>query len=123
MKTRILNVLKVSGFLSVSLLLRAQTPAPPYVQSGKTMKVTEHVWVIPDGRVNLGPNIGIVQGRKAVLVVDSGMGPQNGKVTLAELRKLNHNAPLTLTTTHFDPQHVSAFQEFRESALVARPAA
>jgi len=122
MKTRILNFLKVSVLLSVPLLLRAQTPAPPYVQSGKTMKVTEHVWVIPDGRVNLVPNIGIVQGRKAVLVVDSGMGPQNGKVTLAEVRKLNPNAPLYLTTTHFHPEHVSGFQAFPQSGVLLRPA-
>ena len=122
MKTRILNFLKVIALLSVPLLLRAQTPAPPYVQSGKTMKVTEHVWVIPDGRVNLVPNIGIVQGRKAVLVVDSGMGPQNGKVTLAEVRKLNPNAPLYLTTTHFHPEHVSGFQAFPESGVLLRPA-
>ena len=122
MKTRILNFLKVSALLSVSLLLCAQSPAPPYVQSGKTVKVTEHVWVIPDGRVNLVPNIGIVQGRKAVLVVDSGMGPQNGKVTLAEVRKLNPNAPLYLTTTHFHPEHVSGFQAFPESAVLVRPA-
>src|SRR5437867_3610813 len=122
MKTRILNFLKVSVLLSVPLLLRAQTPAPPYVQSGRTMKVTEHVWVIPDGRVNLVPNIGIVQGRKAVLVVDSGMGPQNGKVTLAEVRKLNPNAPLYLTTTHFHPEHVSGFQAFPEPSVLVRPA-
>jgi len=122
MKNRILNSLKVTSLLSLSLLLRAQTPAPPYVQSGKTMKVTEHVWVIPDGRVNLVPNIGIIQGRKAVLVVDSGMGPQNGKVTLAEVRKLNPSAPLYLTTTHFHPEHVSGFQAFPESAVLVRPA-
>ncbi len=122
MKNRILNSLKVTSLLSLSLLLRAQTPAPPYVQSGKTMKVTEHVWVIPDGRVNLVPNIGIIQGRKAVLVVDSGMGPQNGKVTLAEVRKLNPSAPLYLTTTHFHPEHVSGFQAFPESAVLVRAA-
>src|SRR5207247_10622390 len=87
MKTRILNFLKVNALLSVPLLLRAQTPAPPYVQSGKTMKVTEHVWVIPDGRVNRVPNIGIVQGRKAVLVVDSGLSPQTGEVNLHEARR------------------------------------
>src|SRR5205823_14413961 len=116
------SFLKVIALLSVPLLLRAQTPAPPYVQSGKTMKVTEHVWVIPDGRVNLVPNIGIVQGRKAVLVVDSGMGPQNGKVTLAEVRKLNPNAPLYLTTTHFHHGHVSGSHAFTKSGVLLRQA-
>ena len=50
----------------------AQAAPPPYVPEGKTMKVSEHVWVIPDGRVNLVPNIGFIVGSKATLVVDSG---------------------------------------------------
>src|SRR5262244_769775 len=32
-----------------------QSPAPPYVQPGRTVKVSPHVWVIPDGRVDLVP--------------------------------------------------------------------
>src|SRR5712691_753373 len=98
--------------------LCAQTPAPPYVQEGKTMKVSEHVWIIPDGRVNLVPNIGIIAGSKATLVVDSGMGPKNGEVTLREVRKISPNAPLYLTTTHFHPEHVSGFQVFPASATL-----
>src|SRR5437773_11376435 len=86
------------------------------------MRGTGRVWVIPDGRVNLVTNIGSVQGRNAVLVVDSGMGLQNGKVTLAEVRKLNPNAPLYLTTTHFHPEHVSGFQAFPQSGVLLRPA-
>ncbi len=82
------------------------------------MKVSEHVWVIPDGRVNLVPNIGIIAGSKATLVVDSGMGPKNGEVTLREVRKISPNAPLYLTTTHFHPEHVSGFQVFPASATL-----
>jgi glyoxylase-like metal-dependent hydrolase (beta-lactamase superfamily II) len=106
---------------SLSLVLYAQTPAPPYVQEGKTIKVTQHVWVIPDGRVNLVPNIGIITGSKATLVVDSGMGPRNGQVTLREVRKISPDAPLFLTTTHFHPEHVSGFQVFPAGALLIRP--
>jgi len=100
----------------------AQTPTPPYVQAGKTIKVSEHVWVIPDGRVNLVPNIGVIVGSKATLVVDSGMGPKNGEVTLREVRKISPNAPLYLTTTHFHPEHVSGFQAFPAAAILVRPA-
>ena len=101
--------------------LLAQTPAPPYVLQGKTIKVSEHVWVIPDGRINLVPNIGIIAGRNATLVVDSGMGPRNGETTLREVRKISPNAPLYLTTTHFHPEHVSGFQVFPQSAKLLRP--
>jgi glyoxylase-like metal-dependent hydrolase (beta-lactamase superfamily II) len=111
------------AFLALLLpaALWAQTPAPPYVQEGKTTKISEHVWVIPDGRVNLVPNIGIIAGGKATLVVDSGMGPRNGEVTLREVRKISPNAPLYLTTTHFHPEHVSGFQVFPASAMLLRP--
>src|SRR5436309_13480452 len=104
--------MKPIGLLSISLSLAlyAQTPAPPYVQAGKTKKASAHVWMIPDGRINLVPNIGIVVGSRATLVIDSGMGPQNGKITLAEVRKISPSSPLYLTTTHFHPEHVSGFQ-------------
>ena len=107
--------------LSLLVIVRAETPAPPYVRAGKTIKVSEHVWVIPDGRVNLVPNIGIIVGSTATLVVDSGMGPQNGKVTLSEVRKISPTAPLYLTSTHFHPEHVTGFQAFPASAILVRP--
>ena len=109
--------------LAVCRPLLAETPAAPLVTEGKTVRVSEHVWVIPDGRVNLVPNIGIVRGRDAVLVIDSGMGPRNGEAVLREVRKIAPNAPLYLTTTHFHPEHVSGFQAFPASAKLLRPAA
>jgi len=100
----------------------AQAAPPPYVPEGKTMKVSEHVWVIPDGRVNLVPNIGFIVGSKATLVVDSGMGDRNGRAVLRELRKVSRNTDLYLTTTHFHPEHVTGFHVFPASAKLIRPA-
>ena len=56
-----------------------QSQPPPLVQENKTIKVSDHVYVIPDGRVNLVPNIGIIVGSRATLIVDAGMGPRNGQ--------------------------------------------
>ena len=42
-----------------------QSQPPPLVQENKTIKVSEHVYVIPDGRVNLVPNIGIIVGNSS----------------------------------------------------------
>jgi glyoxylase-like metal-dependent hydrolase (beta-lactamase superfamily II) len=97
-------------------------PAPPYVQEGKTVKISEHVWAIPDGRVNLVPNIGIIVGSKATLVIDAGMGPRNGEVVLREMQKVSKNADLYLTTTHYHPEHVTGFQAFPANAKLIRPA-
>ena len=49
------------------------TPAP--VVENAPVEVSDGVFVIPDGRVPLVPNVGIVRGSRAVLVVDTGMGP------------------------------------------------
>ena len=117
-----MNVMaRLIAVLPLAVAVWAQTPAAPYVQEGKTIKVSKHVWVIPDGRVNLVPNIGIIAGSKATLVVDSGMGPKNGEATLREVRKISQDAQLYLTTTHFHPEHVSGFQVFPGSARLLRP--
>jgi glyoxylase-like metal-dependent hydrolase (beta-lactamase superfamily II) len=98
-----------------------QAQPPPLVQENKTIKVSEHVYVIPDGRVNLVPNIGIIVGTRATLVVDAGMGPRNGQAVLRELAKVNKNTELYFTTTHFHPEHMTGVQAFPANTIVIRP--
>jgi glyoxylase-like metal-dependent hydrolase (beta-lactamase superfamily II) len=97
-----------------------QTQAAPLVQANKTVKVSDHVYVIPDGRVNLVPNIGIIVGNRAILVVDAGMGPRNGETVLRELAKVSKNADLYFTTTHFHPEHVTGIQAFPANTRIIR---
>ena len=97
-----------------------QSQPPPLVQENKTQKVSEHVYVIPDGRVNLVPDIGIIVGTRATLVVDAGMGPRNGQVVLRELAKVSKNSDLYFTTTHFHPEHVTGVQAFPASTRIIR---
>jgi glyoxylase-like metal-dependent hydrolase (beta-lactamase superfamily II) len=97
-----------------------QSQPPPLVQANKTMRISDHVFVIPDGRVNLVPNIGIVVGNRATLVVDAGMGPKNGEVVLRELAKISKNSDLYFTTTHFHPEHVTGVQAFPPSTRIIR---
>jgi glyoxylase-like metal-dependent hydrolase (beta-lactamase superfamily II) len=98
-----------------------QTQPPPLVQENKTIKVSEHVYVIPDGRVNLVPNIGIIVGSRATLVVDAGMGPRNGQTVLRELAKVSKNTALYFTTTHFHPEHMTGVQAFPANTIIIRP--
>ena len=98
-----------------------QAQPAPLVQENKTIKVSEHVYVIPDGRVNLVPNIGIIVGTRATLVVDAGMGPRNGQTVLRELAKVNKNSDLYFTTTHFHPEHMTGVQAFPANTIVIRP--
>jgi glyoxylase-like metal-dependent hydrolase (beta-lactamase superfamily II) len=98
-----------------------QSQPVPLVQENKTIKVSEHVYAIPDGRINLVPNIGIIVGSRATLIVDAGMGPKNGETVLRELAKVSKNADLYFTTTHFHPEHMTGGQAFPANTIVIRP--
>ena len=92
---------------SLVLPALAQQPTAPasVVREGVTEKLTPHVWAIPDGGASLVPNVGIVVGRKAVLVVDTGMGTRNGNTVLREVGKLARGLPIYIVTTHVHPEH------------------
>jgi glyoxylase-like metal-dependent hydrolase (beta-lactamase superfamily II) len=120
---RHISIKFLCALLGAVVLWAQPQPPPPYVQKGKTVKVAEHIWMIPDGRVNLVPNVGIVVGSKATLVVDSGMGLRNGEVVLHEVQKVSRNTDVYLTSTHFHPEHVTGFLAFPAAAKVLRPMA
>jgi glyoxylase-like metal-dependent hydrolase (beta-lactamase superfamily II) len=98
---------------------RAQNaPAPQGVPENSITHVSEHVYAI------IGfPNIGIVVGNRATLVVDTGMGPSNGAIVMREVEKLSKSPNLYLTTTHFHPEHASGEQAFPQRTILIRPAA
>jgi len=82
----------------------AESPPPPVISDAEPQEVARNVYVIPDGRVPLVPNVGIVVGEREALVIDTGMGPANGRRVLAKARSLT-DKPLVLTITHFHPEH------------------
>jgi glyoxylase-like metal-dependent hydrolase (beta-lactamase superfamily II) len=94
-----------------------QRPPAPVVADVEPDEIAPGVHVIPDGRVPLVPNIGIVVGEREVLVVDTGMGPKNGRRVLEKARALT-DKPLVLTITHFHPEHGFGAQEFSEARIV-----
>jgi glyoxylase-like metal-dependent hydrolase (beta-lactamase superfamily II) len=88
----------------------------PQLRAGQTRQVSPHVWVI------MGfPNIGIVVGQDATLVVDTGLGTPNGELITSEARKLStRGQQLILTTTHFHPEHAAGQGGFPPSTQVIR---
>ena len=80
-----------------------------------TVKVSEHVWAIMGW-----PNIGIVVGANATLVVDTGLGPRNGATIARVARKLAPANKLYLTTTHFHPEHASGEPGFPSGTILIR---
>jgi glyoxylase-like metal-dependent hydrolase (beta-lactamase superfamily II) len=95
----------------------AQSPQgqPPLVKEGRTIKVSDHVYVIPDDNVPIVPNVGIIVGTKATLVVDTGLGPRNAETILREVAKVSRNAEGFLVATHFHPEHAGGNSGFPPS--------
>jgi hypothetical protein len=71
-----------------------QQPPAPIVRTEGLSEVAPDFYVIPDNGVPLVPNIGIVGGKNAVLVIDTGMGPAN-----AVLQQAARSTSLLLTST------------------------
>jgi glyoxylase-like metal-dependent hydrolase (beta-lactamase superfamily II) len=91
---------------------------PPIVDLSELTEIAAGVWIIPDRRVRLVPNIGIIEGERSVLVVDTGMGPSNAATVLAKAREIAAGRPLTLTLTHFHPEHGFGAQTFAGEATI-----
>jgi glyoxylase-like metal-dependent hydrolase (beta-lactamase superfamily II) len=80
-----------------------------------TVNVSDHVWAI------MGfPNIGIVVGKTATLVVDTGLGPRNGATVAKAALKLAPHNRLYLTTTHFHPEHAAGASGFPAGTILVR---
>jgi glyoxylase-like metal-dependent hydrolase (beta-lactamase superfamily II) len=103
--------------------VRAQPQVPPrdpLVRENATVKVSEHVYVIPDFDTPGVPNVGIVVGSRATLVIDTGLGMRNGQTVLREAMKVSKSAELYLGMTHFHPEHDLGAGAFPASTKLIR---
>jgi glyoxylase-like metal-dependent hydrolase (beta-lactamase superfamily II) len=108
--------MKTIALLCLTVAAIAQSPQG--VPENAVTRVSDHVYAIVGF-----PNIAIVVGDRATLVVDTGMGPRNGAVIVREVQKLAKGPTLYITTTHFHPEHVTGDQAFPATALLIRNAA
>ncbi len=106
-----------AGWLVVSSAAAQRGPAPdPLVKENATVKLAEHTYVIPDDNVGLVPNVGIVVGSRATLVIDPGLGKRNGEAVLREVAKISRNTELYVASTHFHAEHTTGYLAFPPSA-------
>jgi glyoxylase-like metal-dependent hydrolase (beta-lactamase superfamily II) len=108
MKTKTL----LMGAFAAAVLSAQNQP----VLGEETVKVSDHVWAI------MGfPNIAIIVGNRAILVVDTGLGPANGATIARVVTKLAPgNQKLFLTTTHFHPEHAAGEAGFPKGTILIR---
>ncbi len=92
--------------------------APPFQDQmlpETTVRVSDHVLAI------IGfPNVGIDVGDNATLVVDTGLGRQNGAIAAKVAKDLAPGNRLFLTTTHFHPEHSGGVLGFPADTILIR---
>ncbi|WP_033289779.1 MBL fold metallo-hydrolase [Amycolatopsis jejuensis] len=88
----------------------------PDVQTSEVRELARDLVVIPDRRVQLVPNIGVIGGSEAVLVVDTGIGRANAAKVLEFAAEYAKGRKLYLTTTHFHPEHAFGAEVFAGEA-------
>ena len=109
----------IVGLLGAAVCAPAQAqPRGHQLPTDNLTQVSAHVWAIEGG----SPTIAIVVGKKAVLVVDDGLGTPSGKIVLDAVRKLSTNGQkLYLTTTHYHAEHATGDGAFPSDTVLIRP--
>lgn len=112
-------MLRTSMLPALCLLIagRAAAQNMPLLEE-KSTRVSDHVYAIEGF-----PNIGIVIGSRATLVVDTGLGPRNGETVMRVVKKLSTAPKVILTTTHFHAEHTAGEAAFPATTILIRPAA
>ena len=95
----------------------------PIVAEGKTVRISPHVYVIPDENRRGVPNVGIIVGSRATLIVDPGMGLKSGQAVLREASKVAKGGEIYVVNTHFHPEHTTGEVAFPDTARIIRAAA
>lgn len=111
-------VLVCACWLAVGSSVAAQ-PSPasdPLIRENVTVKVANHTYVIPDGGVGAVPNVGIIVGTRATLVIDPGLGRRNGETVLREVARVSQNTEFYVASTHFHPEHTTGYVAFPASS-------
>jgi glyoxylase-like metal-dependent hydrolase (beta-lactamase superfamily II) len=116
---------RACGFLVLLALITttassAQAPEGPMVRENATVKISDHVHVIPDPGGGGIPNVGIIVGTRGMLVVDTGLGPRNGQTVLREAAKVGKVSELYLVTTHVHPEHDLGASAFPDATTLIR---
>jgi glyoxylase-like metal-dependent hydrolase (beta-lactamase superfamily II) len=112
--------LRLTVAAAAAVIAAQAAPADPLIVAGAITKVSAHVYVISDRNVALVPNVGIIVGSKATLVVDTGLGPRNGETVLRATNGVSTNAELYVVSTHFHPEHALGESAFPATAKIVR---
>jgi glyoxylase-like metal-dependent hydrolase (beta-lactamase superfamily II) len=120
MRTPLPIIIAILALVGAVSPLAAQMFPPPIVKTEGLRQISPHVHVIPDNSVPGVPNVGYVVGERAALVIDTGMGPPNGKAVHEVATRLAGEKTLYLVTTHIHPEHDLGAQAFPATTRLIR---
>ena len=111
-----------AGWLLAAATGAQSPPGGPegLIREGIIERISEHVYVIPDNGVRLVPNVGLVVGSRATLVVDTGLGPVNARTILREVGRVRRGPDLYVVSTHYHAEHAAGEAAFPASATIVR---
>ncbi len=113
-------VATLGAFVAYAALAQQPAAPAPMIKQDAARKVADHTFVILDDNVGMVPNVGLVVGERATLIVDTGLGERNGAIVLGEARKVGDNTKFYLTATHFHPEHDLGATAFPDDAEMVR---
>ncbi|MBN4075455.1 MAG: hypothetical protein COA71_02990 [SAR86 cluster bacterium] len=105
------------SFLFLGNLAFAQLAPNPMIEENAVIQLGEYTYGISDNNIGGVPNVGIVIGELATLIIDPGMGRQNGEIVLREAQRLSDNTQFYIVSTHYHPEHTTGYIAFPESAI------
>lgn len=111
------SALTLAGFALAQQAPQGPSAANPMIPPTPPERISDHVYAI-----EAFPNIGFVVGQRAILVIDTGLGPRNGAIVAKAAAKLAPGRALYLTTTHFHPEHAAGEAGFPPGTILIRPA-
>jgi len=112
MRARVVPYAVALTLISAPLAAQRGSFSPPFVRENALVKLGSHSWVIPDGGTPRVPNVGIVVGSRATLVIDPGLGRRNGEIVRRELARISRNTEVYVASTHYHVEHTSGLIAF-----------
>jgi glyoxylase-like metal-dependent hydrolase (beta-lactamase superfamily II) len=113
-RARLAFSLLVTGAILMPAIASAQLKQP-LLSDDNLKRVSDHVYVLEGF-----PNVAVVIGSRATLVVDTGLGERNGATVMRAEQKLAKGPILYLTTTHYHSEHTTGEAAFPAGTIIIR---
>ena len=111
---RVAAFVALAGAIFIPCATHAQLKQP-LLSEDNLKRVSDHVYAIEGF-----PNVAMIVGSRATMVVDTGLGQKNGATVMRVEQKLAKGPILYLTTTHYHSEHTTGEQAFPANTIIIR---